>query len=76
MKDLLRYLVENIVDETEAIQISQSDENGTQILHLKVASAETGKIIGKGGKVIKALRAALKVKAIPARKRLHLVLED
>lgn len=76
MKDLLSYLVENIVENKEAIEIREAEENGMKILHLKVAAEDMGKVIGKGGKVIKSIRAALRVKALQTKTRFQLVLDE
>lgn len=76
MRQLLAFLVENIVDQKDAVGISETMENGAKILHLKVAPDDMGKIIGKDGKVIKALRGALKVRSFVKSEKFHLVLED
>ena len=76
MKTLLTFLVENIVEVPDAVQITEKSENGIKLLSLKVDPLDMGKIIGKEGKVIKAIRAALKVKSFATQARFHLVLED
>jgi uncharacterized protein len=76
MKDLLAYLVENIVENKDAVEINETGEDGMIILKLKVAPEDMGKVIGKSGKVIKSLRSALKVKSLLTHTRFQLILED
>jgi len=60
MKDLLRYLIEAIVDDREAISISEVDGEKTTIYEIKVADADVGKLIGKKGRTINAIRTVVK----------------
>ena len=77
MEDLLRYLVEQLVDKPKAIQISeQSDQSGTKLLVLGVALEDMGRVIGKQGKIINALRLLLKAKAIKTKQRVRLELAE
>ena len=59
MRELILYLVRSLVDDPEAVSISE-DERG-QRLHFRLAVAETdkGKVIGKGGRTARALRLLL-----------------
>ena len=73
MKSLLQYLVTQLVDKPEAIQITEEvDPHGTIKLSLKVDELDMGKIIGKKGKIIHALRLLLRVKAIKTQQRVFL----
>ncbi|OGY29583.1 MAG: hypothetical protein A3F35_02800 [Candidatus Woykebacteria bacterium RIFCSPHIGHO2_12_FULL_45_10] len=76
MKALLSFLVENIVENKKEVQITEQVEDGIKVFHLKVGAADMGKIIGKEGKVIKALRAALKVRSFATKERFQLSLEE
>ncbi|PLX18540.1 MAG: RNA-binding protein [Candidatus Muiribacterium halophilum] len=60
MKDLLRYLIEAIVDDNEAISINEVDGEKTMIFEVKVADADVGKLIGKKGRTINAIRTVVK----------------
>lgn len=64
MKDLLQKIVSAIVDEPEKLEIRQSDENGFEIFTILAPSLEIGKIIGKEGRVIKAIRTLCRLKAM------------
>lgn len=60
MKELLNVIVENLVDNKEAIKISERQENDVIILELTVSHDDVGKVIGKQGKIAKAIRTVIK----------------
>lgn len=77
MLDLLKFLLSQIVDRPEAVQVSEAvDDSGTTILTASVDPADMGKVIGKGGKIISAIRELVKVKAIKANLRVRVVLVE
>lgn len=72
--DLLVYLVRLLVDEPEAVQVESVDDGeGALRLRLHVAEGDRGKVIGRGGKMVQALRTL--VRAAGARQRRRVVLE-
>lgn len=77
MLDLVKYLVSNIVDKPEAIKvIEEVDETNTHLISITVDEEDMGKVIGKGGKIINAIRELTKVKAIKQGARVRVVLVD
>lgn len=57
MEDLLENLVKGLVDTPEAVSVEGFDESdGSVTLELRVAEDEAGKVIGRGGRTINALR--------------------
>lgn len=77
MKELLLYLAKSIVDKTDAVKVDEStDENGFVNLRLTVDSADMGKIIGKNGKVIKAIRNLVRIVAIKEGKKVNIELTE
>lgn len=77
MKDLLKYIITQIIDKPRKVKIEeQEDETGFVLLTLTVAPENMGKVIGKGGKIIGAIRQILKIKAIKQNKRIALKLID
>ncbi len=60
MKELLNVIVENLVDNKDAIKISERQENDVIILELSVSNDDVGKVIGKQGKIAKAIRTVIK----------------
>lgn len=68
MKELALYIAKQIVDQPEKVEVTASEEGGVTRLMLRVAEEDKGKIIGKQGKVIKAIRAVVGVAAAKAEK--------
>jgi len=76
MKDLLSYIVSNLVTKPEAIQIDEQSQNGEVNLNLVVDPADMGLIIGKNGQTIKAIRKLLIVRAMAEQVRVNLQLVE
>jgi len=61
--DLVEYVARSLVDEPDAVKVTEvEDEEGT-VIELHVADDDMGKVIGRNGSVAKALRTLLKVTA-------------
>jgi predicted RNA-binding protein YlqC (UPF0109 family) len=56
MKELIEYVAKSLVDKPESVSLEQKMEGNLTVLELKVAKDDYGKIIGKQGRTIKALR--------------------
>lgn len=69
MKDLAQFLVKNLADHPDQASVQDSDSEGTVNLKLIVAEEDKGKIIGKKGKVIKAIRSLVDAAASKAQKK-------
>ena len=77
MKDFLEYLVKSIVKKEDAVSVVEEiDDSGTINLKLTVDKDDMGLVIGKEGKIIKAIRNLLKAKAIREEKRVNLELME
>ncbi|MBA3943442.1 MAG: KH domain-containing protein [Herpetosiphonaceae bacterium] len=72
MKELLTYLVKEIVDDPDAVEVRERSGQYTVTLELKVAEGDAGKVIGRSGRVAKALRDVLGIAAARDRKRVNL----
>jgi predicted RNA-binding protein YlqC (UPF0109 family) len=73
MKELLEHIVKSIVDNQDKVEVEETtDETGQIVLRLKVDQSDMGKIIGKEGKIIKAIRTIIRVPAIKQGKRVNL----
>ena len=55
-KDLVEYLIKSLVDNTEAVAITEADVEGRTVITVKVDSADMGRVIGKDGRIIKSIR--------------------
>ena len=65
MKEILKSILKNLVENDSAISINQVEKDKLIIFEVKVASEDMGKVIGKEGKIAKAIRNILR--AIGAR---------
>ena len=55
-KDLVEYLIKSLVDNTEAVAITEAEVDGRLVITVKVDSADMGRVIGKDGRIIKSIR--------------------
>ena len=60
MEEVLRTILEGLVENKDKISIKVRQEEGKDIYTIKVASEETGKIIGRQGKIAKAIKTLSK----------------
>ena len=58
-KELVEYIVRSLVDNPEAVELNVIEGEKTTILELKVAPEDIGKVIGKQGRIAKAVRTIL-----------------
>ncbi len=76
-KKLLTFLLENIVDEPSAILIEDEvDQYGGTVLKTTVSKDDMGKVIGKGGKTIRAIRNLVKTLSIKQSVHTNVVLTE
>lgn len=76
MEELVTYIIRSLVDNPDEVSIKKIEAEKTIILELKVAPSDVGKVIGKGGKTIKAIRTLLSASATKASKRAVLEVLD
>ncbi len=72
MKDLVEILARSLVDKPEKVEVNQIDGEKSIILELRVDSDDMGKVIGKQGKIAKAMRTVIKAAAAKDGKRVVL----
>jgi len=70
MESLLAYLARALVDDPEQVSVeSFEEEDGTIVLELRVAEEDTGKVIGRGGRTVSALRTVVKAASVKQNRR-------
>ena len=72
-KDLVEYIVKSLVDDPSQVNVNVIEGEKSTILELKVAEGDIGKVIGKHGRIAKAIRTVLQ--AATAKSGKHTVLE-
>ncbi len=63
MKELVEVIAKALVDNPDEVVVTETENEKTIIVELKVASADTGKVIGKGGRIAKSIRSVVKAAA-------------
>ena len=63
MKELLLYMAKNLVDDPEAVTVTEVTDEDGKILQLRVAPGDMGKVIGRQGRIAKEIRTIIKTVA-------------
>jgi len=69
MKELLIIIAKNLVDNPDDVVVTEEISDGTKTLRLTVAPDDMGKVIGKQGRIAKAIRTVMKTAAIHTNER-------
>ena len=76
MKDLLEYIIPNIVNHPEDVKIEETSNDGLVNVTIQTHAEDVGRVIGKSGKVIKAIRQIARVVAIKQGVRVNIDVLD
>ncbi len=71
-KEFLLYIIKALVDEPDAVEINVVEGEKSTIFELKVAPSDIGKVIGKNGRIAKAIRTILNAAIAKSGKRISL----
>ena len=63
MKELVSFIAESLVDNREAVQVTELEREDMTVFELRVAKEDLGKVIGKQGRTARAIRALLSATA-------------
>ncbi len=64
MLKLVKYMAESLVEKPEEVRVNQTEGEKTVIIELSVAREDMGKVIGKQGRIAKAIRTVVKAASI------------
>lgn len=76
MSELLAELARRLVDEPDVVEVEQFDEDDGLVLELRVAPGDVGKVIGKQGRIARALRTVVRAGAGRGERRVHVEIVD
>lgn len=76
MKTFVEYIAKNIVDNPDKVKVTEKVENDTIYLELLTMSEDVGKIVGKSGQTVKALRTILNASATKMKKKVLLDVKE
>lgn len=69
MKELVEVMAKALVEHPEEVSVTETEKNGEIIVELKVAPSDMGKVIGKQGRIAKAIRSVVKAAASKEEKK-------
>ena len=72
MSELLAYLARELVDDPDAVRVEEGEKDGAVVLKLHVAKDDVGKVIGRQGRIARALRTLVRAGGPKAGRRLQL----
>lgn len=72
MRGLVEYLVKSLADHPEAVVLDEHEEDDSVIMELRLAPEDLGKVIGRNGNTINAIRTVLQAAAFSQKKRARL----
>ena len=75
-KELIEYIAKSLVDEPSAVNVTETEGERGKVLQLKVADGDIGKVIGKYGRIAKAMRTVLSASAVKDGKHYSLDILD
>lgn len=64
MKELLQYIVSQLVDQPDEVRIEERAGDDEVVFEVRVAESDTGRIIGRQGRIAKAIRTLMKAAAV------------
>jgi len=73
MQDLIKRIVQSLVDNPEQVEVSEVESDRTLILQIRMAKADIGKVIGKQGRTVQAIRTILR--AASGKLKKHIISE-
>lgn len=69
MEELVRFIAKNLVDEPDSVVVESREEGDTVVISLSVAPADMGKVIGRQGRIAKAIRTVVKAASVREEKK-------
>lgn len=76
MKELVEYIAKNIVSDPESVEAIEASDELSINIELKVNKEDIGKVIGKQGKIARAIRTVLKAASLRENKDVHLKISE
>lgn len=71
MKELVLFIAKELVNHPEEVSVTEVDKDGIVTLELRVHEEDMGKVIGKQGKIAKAIRTVVKAASMKEDKKVH-----
>ena len=76
MKELLTYIVQNLVEKPDEVYVTEREANGETVFEVRVADGDMGKVIGRQGRIVKEIRILMKAVAQRKGKKVSVEIMD
>ncbi len=76
MKELLTYIVQNLVGKPDEVSVTEREANGETVFEVRVADGDMGKVIGRQGRIVKEIRILMKAVAQRKGKKVSVEIMD
>ena len=76
MKELLTYIVQNLVEKPDEGSVTEREANGETVFEVRVADGDMGKVIGRQGRIVKEIRILMKAVAQRKGKKVSVEIMD
>lgn len=76
MKDILTFLIKGVVEKDDLVSVTEEENQGIVNLVVSVDPSDMGRVIGKEGKVIKAIRNVMRIPAMKQNKKIYITLAE
>ena len=76
MKELLTYIVQNLVEKPDEVSVTERKANGETVFEVRVADGDMGKVIGRQGRIVKEIRILMKAVAQRKGKKVSVEIMD
>ena len=76
MKELLTYIVQNLVEKPDEVSVTEREANGETVFEVRVADGDMGKVIGRQGRIVKEIRILKKAVAQRKGKKVSVEIMD
>jgi uncharacterized protein len=70
--ELVEFLARSLVDDPDAVRVEREERDDALVLHLHVAPDDVGKVIGRQGRIVRALRAVVRAGGVRENRRVLL----
>lgn len=72
MKEILEIIIKNLVDDIEAVSVTETENEKSIVFEVKVSEKDMGKVIGKQGRIAKSIRTVVKAVAAKENKKISI----
>ena len=76
MKELLTYIVQNLVEKPDEVSVTEREANGETVFEVRVTDGDMGKVIGRQGRIVKEIRILMKAVAQRKGKKVSVEIMD